>query len=92
MNKGQEASPPETEGQPPTVTGSAEDRITQNLTKRKPFEPEATGHSAVFFGGKEYVLTGFKSYGYNETMRRYRTKGEQIYEDRFRIWTGNYDS
>ena len=33
MNKGQEASPPETEGQPPTVTGSAEDRITQDLTK-----------------------------------------------------------
>ena len=33
MNKGQEVSPPETEGQPPTVTGSAEDRITQDLTK-----------------------------------------------------------
>ena len=26
-------SPPEAEGQPPTVTGSAEDRIAQNLTK-----------------------------------------------------------
>ena len=26
-------SPPEAEGQPPTVTGSAKARITQNLTK-----------------------------------------------------------
>ena len=33
MNRGQEVSPPEAEGRPPTVTGSAEDRIAQNLTK-----------------------------------------------------------
>ena len=42
MNRGQEVSPPETEGQPPTVTGSAEDRIAQDLTKSNRTEQRRT--------------------------------------------------
>ena len=52
MNRGQEVSPPETEGQPPTVTGSAEDRIAQNLTK----DNRTDGSCAVDnFGGIQYT-------------------------------------
>ena len=35
-------SPPEAEGQPPTVTGSAKDRIAQNLTKNNHTEQRRT--------------------------------------------------
>ena len=42
MNREQEVSPPEAEGRPPTVTGSAEDRIAQDLTKSNRTEQRRT--------------------------------------------------
>ena len=45
-------SPPEAEGQPPTVTGSAEDRIAQNLTKNN---HTAASCAVDNFGGIQYT-------------------------------------
>ena len=42
MREGGKKLPPSREGQPPTVTGSAEDRITQDLTKSNRTEQRRT--------------------------------------------------